>query len=116
MELATDEGGIPRALGRRRGSREEQADLRGHGSPRAHAAEVRTTGSPRAIQQTDENRGMVEPIFQKPHVEMLKPYIQKTVDNLLNSMVEGGCSKPVDLVEKFSLPVPSYVRYSKVDI
>lgn len=53
---------------------------------------------------------MVAPIFQKPHVETLKPYIQKTVDDLLSSMIEGGCSKPVDLVEKFSLPVPSYVR------
>lgn len=55
---------------------------------------------------------MVEPIFEKPHVETLKPYIQKTVDNLLDSMIAGGCSKPVDLVEKFSLPVPSYVGYS----
>lgn len=59
---------------------------------------------------------MVEPIFQKPHVEEIKPNIQKTVDNLLNSMIEGGCSEPVDLVEKFSLPVPSYVRYSEADV
>ena len=52
---------------------------------------------------------MVEPIFLKPHVETLKPYIQKTVDGLLTAMIERGCSKPVDLVENFSLPVPSYV-------
>lgn len=57
---------------------------------------------------------MVEPIFQKPHVETMKPNIQKTVDKLLDSLIEGGCSKPVDLVEKFSLPVPSYVCYSKL--
>lgn len=53
---------------------------------------------------------MVSPIFVKSNIETMKPYIQKTVDGLLASMIEGGCSKPVDLVEKFSLPIPSYVR------
>ena len=53
---------------------------------------------------------MVEPVFKKKHVDELKPYIQKTIDDFLNAMIEGGCKEPVDLVEKFSLSIPSYVR------
>lgn len=52
---------------------------------------------------------MVEPFFTRQHVESLRPYIQKTVDELLDAMIAKGCEKPVDLVEKFALPVPSYV-------
>ncbi|KAK7428056.1 hypothetical protein QQZ08_005488 [Neonectria magnoliae] len=55
---------------------------------------------------------MVEPLFVKDHVETLKPYIQKTVDDLLSEMIQNGCDKPIDLVEKFALPVPSYVIYT----
>lgn len=40
----------------------------------------------------------------------MKPFIQSTVDNVLNRMIEKGCNEPVDLVENFSLPVPSIVR------
>lgn len=57
-------------------------------------------------------RGMVEPIFSKEGVEKMKPYINKTVDNLLSDMIKAGCKEPVDLVEKFSLPVPSYIIYT----
>ena len=53
---------------------------------------------------------MVSTIFEKSNVETMKPLIQKTVDDLLTSMIKAGCSKPVDLVENFSLPLPSYVR------
>jgi hypothetical protein len=56
-------------------------------------------------------RDMVEPLFSKDKVEALKPYIQKTAEDLLESMIAGGCDKPVDLIDKFALPVPSYVRY-----
>ena len=52
---------------------------------------------------------MVEPLFVKEHVQTLRPYIQKTVDDLLDAMIAKGCEKPVDLVDKFALPVPSYV-------
>lgn len=52
---------------------------------------------------------MVEPIFSPAHVETLKPYIKKTVDGLLSALINEGCSEPVDLIEKFALPVPSYV-------
>jgi cytochrome P450 len=52
---------------------------------------------------------MVEPLFVKKHVQTMKPYIQKTVDDLLDAMVAKGCKTPVDLVESFALPVPSYV-------
>ncbi|KAH6972413.1 cytochrome P450 55A3 [Ilyonectria sp. MPI-CAGE-AT-0026] len=57
-------------------------------------------------------RGMVEPLFVKEHIEGMKPYIQKTVDDLLDEMVRKGCSEPVDIVDKFALPVPSYIIYT----
>lgn len=55
---------------------------------------------------------MVEPIFVVDHVETMKPYIQKTIDQLLDQMVVRGCEEPVDLIENFALPVPSYVSGS----
>jgi fungal nitric oxide reductase len=54
-------------------------------------------------------RRMVESFFTRQHVESQRPYIQKTVDELLDAMIAKGCEKPVDLVENFALPVPSYV-------
>lgn len=45
-------------------------------------------------------------------MESLRPYIKETVQGLLNDMVAKGCEEPVDLVEKFALPVPSYVSKS----
>ncbi|KAI5459316.1 cytochrome P450 55A3 [Mariannaea sp. PMI_226] len=57
-------------------------------------------------------RGMVESLFSKEHIDTMKPYIQKTVDDLLNAMIEKGCSEPVDLIDKFALPVPSYIIYT----
>jgi len=52
---------------------------------------------------------MVEPLFTKEHIDGMRPHIQQTVDSLLDIMVKEGCEKPVDIVEKFALPVPSYV-------
>jgi nitric oxide reductase len=52
---------------------------------------------------------MVEPLFTRKHIEGMRPHIQETVDTLLESMIQGGCKEPVDLVEKFALPVPSHV-------
>lgn len=57
-------------------------------------------------------RDMVEPLFVKEKVDSLKPYIQKTVNDLVEAMIEGGCDEPVDLIEKFALPVPSYIIYT----
>lgn len=54
-------------------------------------------------------RSMVEPFFTADHVEKMKPYIQNTVDQLLDQMVARGWKEPVDLIENFALPVPSYV-------
>ena len=56
-------------------------------------------------------RNMVEPFFTRQHVDSLRPYIQKTVDELLDAMIAKGCEKPVELVENFALPVPSYVSF-----
>lgn len=52
---------------------------------------------------------MVEPIFTKDQINKLRPSIQKTVDTLLADMIKAGGEKPVDIVEKFALPVASYV-------
>lgn len=53
---------------------------------------------------------MVEPLFVPEHIRKLQPYIQKTVDDLLDAMKTKGCANgPVDLVQEFALPVPSYV-------
>ena len=54
-------------------------------------------------------RSMVEPLFTHAHIDSLRPAIQKTVNELLDQMLREGGEKPVDLVEKFALPVPSYV-------
>ncbi|KAF2249734.1 cytochrome P450 [Trematosphaeria pertusa] len=62
---------------------------------------------PRHMQQ----RSMVEPLFTYDAVARLRPHIQKTADMLLDAMVQGGCEQPVDLVEKFALPLPSYIIY-----
>ncbi|KAK3950613.1 cytochrome P450, partial [Pseudoneurospora amorphoporcata] len=58
-------------------------------------------------------RGMVQPIFNIEHVQELEPYIQKTVEDLLEKMKSKGCEDgPVDLVQHFALPVPSYIIYT----
>jgi nitric oxide reductase len=54
-------------------------------------------------------RGMVEPLFTREHIEGMRPHIQQTVDSLLDALIKEGGDKPVDLVDKFALPVPSYV-------
>lgn len=59
---------------------------------------------------------MVESFFTRQHVESLRPLIQKTVDELLDAMIAKGCEKPVDLVEKLALPVPSYVSLRRVTL
>lgn len=56
---------------------------------------------------------MVESWFTPEKVKSMEPYIDKTVNDLLDRMVAKGCANgPVDLVEEFALPVPSYVRHS----
>lgn len=52
---------------------------------------------------------MVEPLFTREHIEGMRPHIQQTVDSLLDSLVKVRGKEPIDLVEKFALPVPSFV-------
>lgn len=52
--------------------------------------------------------------FTPEYVESIKPFIQETVDKVLNRMIEKGCDQPMDLVESFSLPVPSIVGSTPV--
>ncbi|KAJ7286351.1 cytochrome P450 55A3 [Mycena rebaudengoi] len=57
-------------------------------------------------------RAMVAPLFTPEAADRLRPHIQQTVNSLLDEMIKNGCSDgPVDLVEKFALPVPSYLIY-----
>jgi len=58
-----------------------------------------------------QQRGMVESIFTYEHIQSMRPQIQETVNNLLHTLISEGGSKPFDLVEKFALPVPSYIIY-----
>ena len=54
---------------------------------------------------------MAEPWFTPEKVKEMQPYIDKTVNDLLDRMKAKGCANgPVDLVEEFALPVPSYVH------
>ncbi|GJC87448.1 cytochrome P450 55A3 [Colletotrichum liriopes] len=59
-----------------------------------------------------QQRSMVEPLFVRDHINSMRPYVQKTVDKLLDQMVKRGCDEPVDLIENFALPVPSYIIYT----
>ncbi|GMK53426.1 hypothetical protein CspeluHIS016_0100120 [Cutaneotrichosporon spelunceum] len=60
-----------------------------------------------------QQRSMVHANFTPEYVKSLGPYIQETIDNLLESMIKkGGEHGPVDLVQEFALPVPSYVIYT----
>jgi fungal nitric oxide reductase len=52
---------------------------------------------------------MIESFFTQEYVDSMRPHIQETVDHLLDTVVKFGSEKPIDLVEKFSLPLPSYV-------
>lgn len=55
-------------------------------------------------------RAMLAPLFTREHIDAMRPHIQKTVDSLLDTMLKACGDKAVDLADKFSLPVPSYVR------
>jgi nitric oxide reductase len=56
-------------------------------------------------------RSMVSSLFSATAIEKLRPHIQSTVNALLDKMVASGSAKPIDLVESFALPVPSYIIY-----
>lgn len=55
-------------------------------------------------------RGMVAPLFTREHIDSMRPQIQKTVDDLLDALIKEGGDEPIDIVDKFALPVPSYVN------
>ena len=53
----------------------------------------------------------MESVFTKEYILSIRPQIQKTVDSLLDTIIKGGSSQPVDLGEKLTILVPSYVRH-----
>ena len=53
---------------------------------------------------------MVQSWFTPEKIKSMRPYIDKTVNDLLDRTISRGSAKgAVDLVEEFALPVPSYV-------
>ncbi|KAJ9132366.1 Cytochrome P450 55A1 [Pleurostoma richardsiae] len=77
------------------------------------AAKARPTFVDMDPPEHTHQRSMVEPLFIRERVEQLQPYIQKTVNDLLDAFKEKGCANgPVDLVKGFALPVPSYIIYT----
>ncbi|KAL2847416.1 cytochrome P450 55A2 [Aspergillus pseudodeflectus] len=56
-------------------------------------------------------RSMVSRFFTQEHVNSLKPLISELVESHLDKLVAKGCETPLDLVEHFSLPIPSLVIY-----
>ncbi|RGP78397.1 cytochrome p450 55a3 [Fusarium longipes] len=59
-----------------------------------------------------KQRSMVESFFSQDYVDKLKPYIRDTVKRLLKNIAHDKCKEPVDLIEKFALPVLSYIIYT----
>ncbi|KAL2851848.1 cytochrome P450 55A2 [Aspergillus pseudodeflectus] len=56
-------------------------------------------------------RNMVAKFFTQEHINGLKPLINETINSVLEKMIAKGGDKPIDLVEHFSLPIPSLVIY-----
>ncbi|KAK1826626.1 cytochrome P450 55A2 [Podospora conica] len=60
-----------------------------------------------------QQRSMVETFFTRDHVDGMMPYILQTAQDLLDKVKEAGKDgKPVDLIEAFALPLPSYIIYT----
>ncbi|KAF2137444.1 uncharacterized protein K452DRAFT_321839 [Aplosporella prunicola CBS 121167] len=57
-------------------------------------------------------RAMVADTFSFENVQKMRPQIRKTVNDLLDAMLAKYDGAPIDLVENFALPVPSYTIYS----
>nr|OQO23714.1 Cytochrome P450 55A3 [Rachicladosporium sp. CCFEE 5018] len=58
-----------------------------------------------------KQRKMVEFAFSVRHVDSLRPQIQSTADNLVDAMVAKSGTGPIDFVEQYALPLPSYTIY-----
>ncbi|KAL3462898.1 cytochrome P450 55A2 [Aspergillus heterothallicus] len=56
-------------------------------------------------------RNMVAKFFTQEHINSLKPLINGTINDVLEKMIAKGGKEPIDLVEHFSLPIPSLVIY-----
>jgi hypothetical protein len=54
---------------------------------------------------------MVAETFNQVNISHLKPFIRKIVNEYIENLVKTGCKSPVNLVEHFSLPIPSVVGH-----
>ena len=92
------------------------ADRRIAGYPEIHkAAKTAKDQRPTFVNLDDpahaKQRSMLEDAFTAEAVAKMRPMMQQRVDSILDKMIEEGCEKPVDFVEKFATPVPTQVVY-----
>lgn len=58
------------------------------------------------------HRDLVASFFTCEKIEAVRGKIKETVNLVLEQMISGGCEKPVNIVEKSCIFVPSLVSYS----
>lgn len=55
---------------------------------------------------------MVTSFFSDEYIKKMQPYIQQTTNQLLHALKSKGCAaRPIDIVEEFALPLPSYASW-----
>ena len=52
---------------------------------------------------------MFEAFFTPEAVDKLRPMMQKTVETLLDNMINQGCQEPVDFIRNFAESIPIQV-------
>ncbi|TKA78497.1 hypothetical protein B0A55_01995 [Friedmanniomyces simplex] len=98
-------------------------DRRNPGYPELHPGgrEKATQKKPTFVDSDDPDhayqRSMLEYSFMPEAVEELRPMIQKTVDEVINKMMERKRpGEPVDLVDQFASPVPTIIIYRMLGV
>lgn len=61
-------------------------------------------------------KGMVNSWFTREHVDAMRPSIQKTVDDCIQTMMMAGCGEPVDMMKYFAVAVPCQTIYRMLGI
>ncbi|KAL8786596.1 MAG: hypothetical protein Q9195_008153 [Heterodermia aff. obscurata] len=92
------------------------ADRRTPGFPEIHAGGIKALKKRPIFVNMDApghriQRNMFETFFTPEAVENLRPMIQKTIDALLDSMVQKGCREPVDFIRNHAESIPIQIIY-----
>lgn len=56
---------------------------------------------------------MFEAFFTPEAVDKLRPMMQKTIDSLLDTIIQKGCYEPVDLIRNFAESIPIQVHQKR---